>query len=780
MFVIKRDGRRMPIKFDKIVHRINHLSIGLEHVDAGLVAQSVITSICNGISTVEIDNLASETCASMVSIHPDYGKLAANICASNIQKRVGSNFATAINRLYNYRHNERSTQLLSEDCYQFILKHIDELSMAIKHTRDFNYDYHGIKTLEKSYLLRVNNDVAETPQYMIMRIACGIHYRDNNPANTIETYELMSQGYFTHATPTMFNSGTQNAQMASCFLIATESDSIDGIFATMTKSAKISKGAGGVGFSISNVRSEGSYIAGTNGHSNGIVPMLRVYNDIARYVDQGGGRRKGSFAPYLEMWHPDIIKFLSIKLQSGVEELRARDLFPALWVCDLFMKRVEADQIWSLFCPNDCPDLIDLYGEAFEQKYTQYESQNKQRSTVNARDVWQAILKSQTETGVPYMLYKDACNTKSNQKNLGTIRSSNLCCEIVQYSSANETAVCNLASIGLPKFVIDGSFDYDKLVDVVGVIVRNLNKIIDNNCYPITCTRLSNLRHRPIGIGVQGLADVFAILDIPFDSEEAQQINKNIFESIYYGACVESHRLAVENGPYNSFNGSPMQNGIFQFDMWHVKPSSRYDWDDLRQKIMQDGVRNSLMTALMPTASTAQILGNSECFEPYTSMLYVRRTLSGEFVCINKYLVAKLTSLGLWNIDMKNSIVANNGSIQNIDIIPQHIKHVFRTVWEISQKNLIDMSADRAPYIDQSQSLNLFVAKPTAKLLTTIHFYGWKKGLKTGMYYLRSKPVADAIQFTQPTAKRPKTPDNDDKVAACSRENKDNCLMCSS
>jgi ribonucleoside-diphosphate reductase alpha chain len=629
---------------------------------------------------------------------------------------------------------------------EIIEQHAELLDSTIIYDRDFGFDYFGFKTLEKSYLLRIDGRIAERPQHMYMRVAIGIHKEDIE--NAIKTYELMSERWFTHATPTLFNAGTPKPQMSSCFLLTMKDDSIDGIYDTLKQTAKISQSAGGIGLAIHNVRATGSYIGGTNGTSNGLVPMLRVFNDTARYVDQGGGKRKGAFAIYLEPWHADVFEFLDLRKNHGKEELRARDLFYALWICDLFMKRVESDGDWSLFCPNEAPNLHECYGEEFEKLYTLYEQEGRARKTVKAQELWFAILESQIETGTPYLLYKDAANAKSNQQNLGTIKSSNLCTEIMEYTSADEVAVCNLASIALPRFVINGKFDFEKLYDVTYQAAKNLNKIIDNNYYPVIEAQTSNLRHRPIGLGVQGLADVFILLRLPFESDMAKMLNKNIFETLYFAAMTASKDLAKEQGAYETFKDSPVSKGIFQFDMWGVQPTDRHNWDALKQEVMQYGVRNSLLMAPMPTASTSQILGNNECFEPYTSNIYTRRVLSGEFIIVNKHLLKDLVQLGLWNNTMKNKIIANNGSIQNIDEIPQEIKELYKTVWEIKQRNIIDMAADRGAYICQSQSLNLFVDNPTTAKLTSMHFYAWKKGLKTGMYYLRTQAAAQAVQFT--------------------------------
>lgn len=750
MYVIKRDGRKESVKFDKITARINKLSYGLNqnYVDPVKVAQRVVNGVYRGVKTTELDNLAAEEAAAMSVIHPDYALLASRIAVSNLHKNTEKSFSRVMENLYNYidpKTNERAA-LLADDVYEIISTHAELLDSTIIYDRDYSFDYFGFKTLEKSYLLKLNGKVAERPQHMYMRVAVGIHKEDI--ASAIKTYHLLSEGWFTHATPTLYNAGTPKPQMSSCFLLTMKEDSIEGIYDTLKQCAKISQSAGGIGLAIHGIRAKGSYIKGTNGTSNGVVPMLKVFNDTARYVDQGGGKRKGSFAVYLEPWHDDVLDFLDLKKNTGVEELRARDLFLALWVPDLFMKRVEEDGEWSLFCPNEAPGLPDCYGADFEALYIRYEQEGRARRKMKARDLWARIIESQIETGVPYMLYKDAANSKSNQKNLGTIKSSNLCTEIIEYTSADEVAVCNLASIALPKFVTDGKYDHDRLFEVTYEVTKNLNKIIDRNFYPVKEARNSNMRHRPVGLGVQGLADTFVKLRMPFDSDEAKQLNKEIFETIYYAALTASKDLAKVDGAYESFPGSPISQGIFQFDMWGVTPTSRWEWDVLRDEVMQHGVRNSLLLAPMPTASTAQILGNNECFEPFTSNMYMRRVLSGEFPVVNKYLLKDLVDLGLWNNDMKQRIMAHNGSIQNIPEIPENLKAIYKTVWEIKQKDLIDMAADRGAYIDQSQSLNIFMESPNFAKMSSMHFYAWKKGLKTGMYYLRTKSAVDAVKFT--------------------------------
>jgi len=750
MYVIKRDGNRESVKFDKVTARIQKLCYGLDpiHVTPINVAMKVIEGIYEGVTTSELDNLAAETAASLTTKHPDYALLASRIAVSNLHKNTNKSFSKTMEALYNYIDPKtgKKAPLIADDVYEIIAKNAQELDSTIIYDRDFGYDYFGFKTLERSYLLKINGKVAERPQHMIMRVAVGIHKDDI--AAAIETYNLMSERWFTHATPTLFNAGTPKPQMSSCFLLTTKEDSIEGIYDTLKSCAKISQSAGGIGLSIHNIRATGSYIRGTNGTSNGIIPMLRVFNDTARYVDQGGGKRKGSFAIYLEPWHADIHDFLDLRKNNGKEEMRARDLFTAMWTPDLFMKRVEANAEWSLFCPNEAPGLSDCYGEEFEKLYTKYEQEGKARKTIQARDLWAAIIQSQIETGNPYMLYKDAANSKSNQQNLGTIKSSNLCCEIMEYTSPDEIAVCNLASIALNRFVEDGQFNHQRLFEITYVITKNLNKIIDRNYYPVAEARNSNLRHRPIGIGVQGLADAFILMRFPFDSPEAVQLNKEIHETIYYAAMTASKDLAKVDGPYETYAGSPVSKGIFQFDMWGVTPSKRWEWDVLKEEVKQHGVRNSLLLAPMPTASTSQILGNNECFEPYTSNIYSRRVLSGEFVIVNKHLLKDLVKLGIWNDKLKNKIIAANGSVQNIPEIPDNIKALYKTVWEISQKVIINMAADRGAYICQSQSLNLFVQDANFAKLSSMHFYGWKAGLKTGMYYLRTKAAADAIKFT--------------------------------
>lgn len=749
MYVIKRSGKQESIKFDKVTARIEKLSYGLSPlVNVIDVAKKTIEGIYAGVPTTELDNLAAETAASLTTIHPDYAILASRVAVSNLHKNTVKSFSETMRKLHEYTDKKigRKMPLVADDVMQIIQKHADILDSTIIYDRDYGFDYFGFKTLEKSYLLKINEKIAERPQHMYMRVAVGIHKNDID--EVIKTYHLLSEKWMTHATPTLFNAGTPKPQMSSCFLLTMKDDSIDGIYDTLKQTARISQSAGGIGLAIHNIRATGSYIGGTNGTSNGIIPMLRVFNDTARYVDQGGGKRKGAFAIYLETWHADVFEFLDLRKNHGKEELRARDLFYALWISDLFMKRVEANGNWSLFCPNEAPGLSDCWGSAFEKLYEQYEAEGRAIKTVKAQELWFAILESQIETGTPYMLYKDAANRKSNQQNLGTIKSSNLCTEILEYTSPDEVAVCNLASIALPRFVKDGKFDHEKLFEVAYQATKNLNKIIDNNYYPVDEARYSNLKHRPIGLGVQGLADVFILLRLPFESDLAKMLNKNIFETIYFAAMTASKDLAKKQGAYETFADSPVSKGIFQFDMWNVTPSERWDWATLKEEVKKYGVRNSLLVAPMPTASTSQIFGNNECFEPYTSNIYTRRVLSGEFIVVNKHLLKTLVELGLWNNNMKNKIIAANGSVQNIDEIPADIKELYKTVWEIKQRNIIDMAADRGAYICQSQSLNLFVDNPTTSKLTSMHFYAWKKGLKTGMYYLRTQAASQAVQFT--------------------------------
>lgn len=750
MQVLKRDGRREEVSFDKITARLKKMSYGLDtdYVSIIEVAKKVIMGLYDGVSTVELDNLAAETAATMATIHPDYALLAARVAVSNLHRETDKSFSKVVTDLYHYvdpKTGERAG-LIGEETYNIVQKHKVKLDSAIIFDRDFDFDYFGFKTLERSYLMRMHGRVVERPQHLFMRVAVGIH--GENIESAIETYNLMSERWFIHATPTLFNAGTPKPQLSSCFLLSMTGDSIGGIFETLQRCALISQSAGGIGLSIHNVRATGSYIKGTGGTSNGIIPMLRVFNDTARYVDQGGGKRKGAFAVYLEPWHADIFEFLELKKNHGKEEMRARDLFYALWISDLFMERLKDDADWSLFCPNEAPGLFDVYGGEFEALYHKYEQEGRARKVVKARDLWAAVLESQVETGTPYILYKDAANKKSNQKNLGTIRSSNLCTEIIEYTSKDEVAVCNLASLALPKYVINGKFDFQKLYEITRVATRNLNKVIDVNYYPIPEAHNSNMRHRPIGLGVQGLADAFILLRMAFDSEEAAQLNRDIFETIYFAAMTESCLLAEEQGHYQSFPGSPLSRGEFQFDMWGVQPSGRWDWESLRQRVMKSGARNSLLLAPMPTASTSQILGNNECFEPYTSNLYTRRTLAGEHIVVNKHLMRDLVRLGLWNEDMREAIMAANGSVQHIEEIPAEIRAIYKTAYELSQKVIIDMAADRGAFICQSQSLNVFMEAPSFAKLSSMHFYAWQKGLKTGMYYLRSKAATDPIKFT--------------------------------
>ncbi len=751
MQVIKRGGKKEEVSFDKITARIKKLCYGLDlrYVDYFEIAKKVVLGLYDGVTTTELDNLAAETAATMATIHPDYAILAARIAVSNLHKNTDKSFAKTMKALYNYIDPKTGEKagLLGDETFEVMWKYRDELDSALIYDRDYEFEYFGFKTLERSYLLRMKGRVVERPQQMLMRVAVGIH--GENIEAAIETYNLMSEKWFIHATPTLFNAGTPKPQMSSCFLLSMTDDSIDGIFETLKRCALISQSAGGIGLSIHNIRATGSYIKGTGGTSNGIIPMLKVFNDTARYVDQGGGKRKGAFAVYLEPWHADIFDFLELKKNHGKEEMRARDLFYAMWICDLFMERVKADAEWSLFDPSEAPGLFDTYGGEFEALYHKYEQEGKARKVVKAQELWFAILESQIETGTPYILYKDAANKKSNQKNLGTIRSSNLCTEIMEYTSPDEVAVCNLASLSLPKFVNeDHTFDFDKLIEVTRVVTRNLNRIIDVNYYPVEQARTSNMRHRPIGIGVQGLADAFIKMRFAFDGEEAKQLNKAIFETIYYGALLESTAQAEKYGTYQTFEGSPASKGELQYDMWGVTPSQRWDWEGLKAEIQKNGLRNSLLLAPMPTASTSQILGNNECFEPYTSNIYTRRTLSGEYIIVNKHLLNDLIGYGLWNENMKQKLMASNGSIQHIEEIPQELKDLYKTVWELSQKVIIDMAADRGAFICQSQSMNLFVENANFGKLSSMHFYAWQKGLKTGMYYLRSKAAVDPIKFT--------------------------------
>ncbi|RYP91907.1 hypothetical protein DL770_001967 [Monosporascus sp. CRB-9-2] len=752
MYVKKRDGRQERVQFDKITARVSRLCYGLDadHVDPVAITQKVISGVYGGVTTVQLDDLAAETAAYMTVTHPDYAILAARIAVSNLHKQTKKQWSAVVSDLYHYVNpkNGKASPMISQETYECVMRHKEELDSAIVYDRDFNYQYFGFKTLERSYLLKLDGKIVERPQHMIMRVAVGIWGDDVE--KVIETYNLMSMKYFTHASPTLFNAGTPQPQLSSCFLVDMKDDSIEGIYDTLKTCAMISKMAGGIGLNVHRIRATGSYIAGTNGTSNGIVPMLRVFNNTARYVDQGGNKRPGAFAIYLEPWHSDVFEFLDLRKNHGKEEVRARDLFLALWIPDLFMKRVEKNGEWTLMCPNECPGLADVYGDEFEALYEKYEAEGRGRQTVKAQKLWYAILEAQTETGNPFMLYKDHANRKSNQKNLGTIRNSNLCTEIIEYCAPDEVAVCNLASISLPSFVDynNGVYDFQKLHEVTQVVVRNLNKIIDVNHYPVPEARNSNMRHRPIGLGVQGLADAFLALRMPFESPEARQLNKQIFETMYHAALTASMEIAKVEGPYSTYEGSPVSQGILQYDMWNVTPSDLWDWATLKEQIKQNGVRNSLLMAPMPTASTSQILGNNECFEPYTSNIYQRRVLAGEFQVVNPWLLKDLVDMGLWSDSMKNRIIAEGGSIQNIPNIPADVKALYKTVWEISQRTVVQMAADRGAFIDQSQSLNIHMRDPTMGKITSMHFTGWKLGLKTGMYYLRTQAAAQPIQFT--------------------------------
>jgi len=756
MFVVKRDGREEPVHFDKITSRIQKLCYGLDmdYIDPPAITLKVISGLYPGVTTVELDNLAAEIAATMTTKHPDYAILAARIVVANLHKETKKVFSEVMKDLFEMTSSHgKPTPMISEFHSNIIQKHADRLNSAIVYDRDFSYQYFGFKTLERSYLLKIDGKVVERPQHMLMRVAVGIHGEDIDDA--IETYNMMSEKLFTHASPTMFNAATPRPQLSSCFLLTMSDDSIEGIYDTLKQTALISKSAGGIGLNVHCIRAKGTYIAGTNGMSNGLVPMLRVFNNTARYVDQGGNKRPGAFAIYIEPWHSDIFDFLDLRKNHGKEEQRARDLFYAMWIPDLFMKRVEEDGMWSLMCPHECPGLADCWGEEFEKLYTGYEKQGRFKKQIKAQTIWYAIIESQIETGTPYMLYKDACNSKSNQQNLGTIKCSNLCTEIVEYSSKDEVAVCNLASIAVNQFVnvSTRTYDFKRLKEIAKIATRNLNKIIDANFYPVPEARKSNMRHRPIGIGVQGLADAFILLRHPFESEEAMKLNKQIFETIYYGAMEASSELAEKYGAYETYEGSPVSKGVFQYDMWKVSPTDLHDWSALKKMVAKHGVRNSLLLAPMPTASTAQILGNNEGIEAYTSNIYSRRTLSGEFQVVNQHLLRDLTEHDLWDDDMKNQLIAHNGSIQKIEAIPDDIKALYKTVWEISQKNILQMAADRGAFIDQSQSLNIHIAEPNYGKLSSMHFHGWKLGLKTGMYYLRTKAAASAIQFTVDKAK---------------------------
>lgn len=795
MQVVNRKGEREDVRFDAIHEKLRSLTYGLDPVwvDPGHVTKLTIEGLYDGVTTRELDQLAAETAASLASQHPDYSRLAARICVDDLHRSTKETFTDVITDLREYidPESKKHAPLISEEVYSIIMENAEVLNNHVNYSRDHNYDYFGFKTLERSYLLRLNGEIAERPQHMLMRVAVGIHH--GNIPKALETYDLMSQGYFTHATPTLFNSGTPTPQMSSCFLLTMQDDSLDGIYDTLKQCALISKSAGGIGLSIHHIRSKGSYIKGTNGESNGIVPMLRVFNDTARYVDQGGGKRKGSIAIYLEPWHPDILAFLDLKKNHGKEELRARDLFYALWTPDLFMERVEQNADWSFFCPNECPGLQDAYGADFKALYEKYESEGLARETLPARTVWDKVVESQIETGTPYMLYKDAANEKSNQKNLGTIRSSNLCTEIMEYTAKDEVAVCNLASIALNKYVDleNSTFNHQLLYDVTYHATGNLNRVIDVNYYPVEEARNSNMRHRPIGLGVQGLADTFALLQLPFESPQARALNKEIFETIYFAACTASKDAAIAEGAYSTFQGSPASKGELQFDLWGMNDhSGRWDWTTLKGEIIEHGMRNSLLLAPMPTASTSQILGNNECFEAFTSNLYVRRTLSGEFIVLNKHLVRDLIALDLWSLNMKDEILRHKGSIQAIEGIPDHIKALYKTTWEIKQRHVLDMAADRGAYVDQSQSMNIHMVDANPAKVTSMHFYGWKQGLKTGMYYLRTKAAADAIQFTVEAKKGEDQTvgglaDRAEEISsleaiACSLDTPDDCLSCGS
>jgi len=774
MKVIKRDGREEPVSFDKILVRLEKLANGL-NVDASVVAQKVIRGIYNGVQTSELDTLAAETAAYLTTVHPDYDTFAGRICISNLHKNTVEDYAELAQMLYDYVHpiTKKHTPLLAGEVNDIIQVHADEINDELDYSRDYEFKYFSARTLiTQSYLIQMNGKVVERPQHMFMRVAIGIHRANLKAA--FDTYHLMSLKFFTHASPTLFNAGTPNGQLASCFLLTMHADSIEGIYKTIGDCAAISKCAGGIGVNMSQIRAAGSYIAGSNGRSNGIVPMLRVFNATARYVDQGGGKRKGAFAMYLEPWHADVFEFLQLRNNNGSDELRARDLFYALWIPDLFMRRVEAGGQWSLFCPHECPGLEKVHSAEFDTLYEQYERQGKARKTFPAQELWFAIIESQIENGTPYMLYKDACNSKSNQKNLGTIQGSNLCTEIIQYTSPHEVAVCNLASVALNKFVKwdqneQPFYDFEALFIVVCTMTRNLNRVIDTTYYPLEATRRSNMAHRPMGLGVQGLQDTFFLLRYPFDSEEAAKLNREIFETIYFAALTTSNELAMEHGVYQSFLGCPASKGILQFDMWNVKPDSdRWNWDVLRERIVKHGLYNSLLIAPMPTASTSQILGNVECFEPISSNIYSRTTLSGSFSLVNEYLVADLIRLNLWNGEMKNTILSHNGSIQDIPSIPADVRALYKTVWEIKQRVIVDMAADRGAYIDQSQSLNIHMAAPTTAKMSSLHFHAWKRGLKTGQYYLRTRPAVDAIKFT---VEKP-------KELICSRDS--DCSSCGS
>ena len=789
MEVTKRDGAKERVKLDKILNRVKKQSYGLnmDYIEPMEIAKKVIHGLYDGISSVELDTLAAETAAALTPTHPDYSILASRICVTSLHKRTPKSFSSVIDQLYNYVDPKTGLKapMIADDVYDIIMKNSKDIDSQIIADRDLDYDYFGFKTLEKSYLLKIDGLPAERPQQMLMRVAIGIHKEDL--ASAYKTYDLMSQGYFTHATPTLFNAGTRRPQLSSCFLVSMDGDSIQGIYKTLADVAQISKNAGGIGLHIHNVRGTGSYIRGTNGTSNGIIPMLKVFNETARYVDQGGNKRKGSFAIYLEPWHCDVEDFLNLRKNHGKEEMRARDLFLALWTPDLFMQRVKEDGEWTLFSPDEAPGLDDVYGEDFVKLYTKYESEGRGRKTIKAQELWYKIIEAQIETGTPYMLYKDAANIKSNQKNLGTIKSSNLCTEIMEYSDSKETAVCNLASIALPKFIIPGKkpkYDLNALKDIAYTATINLNRVIDVNYYPTKETKTSNMKHRPIGIGVQGLADTFAILKIPFESDEAKNLDRDIFEAIYYGAMCASVDLAEKEGAYQTFKGSPLSKGLFQFDLWNESPSTRWDWEELRERVLTRGARNSLLLAPMPTASTSQILGNNECFEPFTSNIYIRKTLSGEFPVVNKHLVKDLVKLNMWDDNLRDKIIINNGSVQDIAEIPDGIKIIYKTAWEMSQKIIIDHAAARAPFICQSQSMNLFVQDANFAKLSSAHFYGWDKGLKTGSYYIRTKAATTAIKGLGIDLSRnqdiPKSEDDNYSDLACSIDNPEDCEACGS
>ena len=789
MEVTKRDGAKERVKLDKILNRVKKQSYGLnmDYIEPMEIAKKVIHGLYDGISSVELDTLAAETAAALTPTHPDYSILASRICVTSLHKRTPKSFSSVIDQLYNYVDPKTGLKapMIADDVYDIIMKNSKDIDSQIIADRDLDYDYFGFKTLEKSYLLKIDGLPAERPQQMLMRVAIGIHKEDL--ASAYKTYDLMSQGYFTHATPTLFNAGTRRPQLSSCFLVSMDGDSIQGIYKTLSDVAQISKNAGGIGLHIHNVRGTGAYIRGTNGTSNGIIPMLKVFNETARYVDQGGGRRKGSFAIYLEPWHCDVEDFLNLRKNHGKEEMRARDLFLALWTPDLFMQRVKEDGEWTLFSPDEAPGLDDVYGEDFVKLYTKYEEEGRGRKTIKAQELWYKIIEAQIETGTPYMLYKDAANIKSNQKNLGTIKSSNLCTEIMEYSDSKETAVCNLASIALPKFIIPGKklkYDLNALKDIAYTATINLNRVIDVNYYPTKETKTSNMKHRPIGIGVQGLADTFAILKIPFESDEAKNLDRDIFEAIYYGAMCASVDLAEKEGAYQTFKGSPLSKGLFQFDLWNESPSTRWDWEELRERVLTHGARNSLLLAPMPTASTSQILGNNECFEPFTSNIYIRKTLSGEFPVVNKHLVKDLVKLNMWDDNLRDKIIINNGSVQDIAEIPEEIKIIYKTAWEMSQKIIIDHAAARAPFICQSQSMNLFVQDANFAKLSSAHFYGWDKGLKTGSYYIRTKAATTAIKGLGIDLSRnqdiPKSEDDNYSDLSCSIDNPEDCEACGS